>query len=155
MSFKKNISGYTIIELLIVIGMISIIASIVALNFSSNRNQKSLSIALDETTSLINEARTDTLEGSSGSVYGVHFETSRAVLFKGSSFIDGTSGNKIISFDPSVSMSSIVLAGGGSNIFFKKLTGDTDQYGTLVIQQADGSMSKTITIAQTGLVSSN
>lgn len=149
-------AGYTLIEMLIVIAILGIAVSIVSLNFSASRGRHELNNDTDAVVSLINEARSRTLAGDSGSAYGIHVESSKAVLFSGATFAADATGNKEVMMDSGIEIATIDLAGGAADIFFKKLTGDTDQYGTLVVERtAEPSDHRTISIEKTGLVNSD
>ena len=148
--------GFTLIELLLVIVIISIVATIVVYNLPSERATQALSNNEDDVVSLLNEARSRTLSGDGALQYGVHLEANRAVLFPGTTFVDGASSTKEVDFDSQVSLSNISLAGTTSNVVFQKISGATDEYGTLVLSNSDTTpRTKTITISKTGLVSGN
>ena len=146
--------GATLIEIIIVVLMVGILSTVVALNFGAFRGTQSLTNSVDESIALLNEARSRTLAGDGGTVYGVHFETSRAVLFAGG-FTDGASGNKIVSFGSEVQMTAHTLAGGGSDVLFKRISGDTDQSGTIVLGRTTGGATTTIVVTGAGSVSTN
>ena len=148
--------GFTLIELLIVIIILVIAATIVSFNFSAHKTTQALNNGEDETVSLLNEARSRTLAAENNIQYGVHFSSSKAILFSGTTFIDGAAGNKEVDFDSTITMSSILLAGGGSDVVFQKMTGETSAYGTLILQKTATTLGqKTITITKPGLVSGN
>ena len=77
------------------------------------------------------------------------------MLFAGTTYSSSATSNKEYDLDGATSITSISLAGGTSNMIFKKLTGDTDQYGTIVITSSPGSATKTITVSKNGLVNGN
>ncbi len=154
-NISKN-SGMSLVEVLIVVALFGIIVGIVGFSFSGYRNSQALSNAENETVALVNEARSRTLAGDSANAYGIHLEASRVVLFVGSSFIDTATSNRVVSFDNTITMTSLSLAGGGSDVIFKKLTGGTDQYGSFVLQQiSNPSNQKTININKLGSMSYN
>ena len=156
---KKNTyntnRGFTLIEMLIVIVLVTTISTIVFYNVSSRRTTQVLGNSEDEIVALVNEARGSTISGNNGTQYGVHFETTKAVLFAGTTYSSSATSNKEYDLDGATSITSISLAGGTSNMIFKKLTGDTDQYGTIVITSSPGSATKTITVSKNGLVNGN
>lgn len=155
---QKNTKGSTLVETLVVVGIVMVIAGIVSLSFSSFRYGQALPNDVDDVTALLNEARSRTISGDAGAQYGVHFQSDRAVLFVGNTYVAGAVGNKTIIVNPMIIITSISLNGGGVDVVFNKLTGETSQYGTLVEKYNDGSINppnKTITISKTGLVSSN
>ena len=155
---KKYRGGTTLIEVLVVVVIVMIIAGIVFLSFSSFRYGQALPNDVDEVTALLNEARSRTISADAGAQYGVHFDADKAVLFVGNTYTVGAAGNKQVIVNPMIQITSVFLNGGGTNVVFDKLTGETSQYGTLVEKYNDGSVNpphKTITISKTGLVSSD
>ena len=78
---QKN--GYTLIELAIVIAIIGIILAIVIVPLSKFRKQEALQNTTNAITSILNEARTKTLAGYNNTTYSVRIESTRAILFVG------------------------------------------------------------------------
>jgi len=155
---KKN-KGISAIEIVMVIAILAIVVAVVLPSLTGFRNGQSLKNTTDDIVSLLNQARMQTLSSENSTYYSVHFEMTRAVLFSGGTFSDSNSSNKVITFDNLVIIPAnggINLNGGDVNVNFTRLTGDTNQYGTIIIQLAsDSSKQKTITINKTGIVSSN
>ena len=151
MLFKKR--GYTAIEILLVIGIMGILMSIVGLSFSSFRNSNILSIEVENIVSLISQARNDTLSSKNDTVYGVHVEGGRVVLFDGATFSEPDPENIEILLYSSVTLTDISLGGNGTDIIFKRLSGKTDGHGTMLLVLTNATTTrKTITIYSTGLV---
>ena len=148
--------GFTLIEMIVAIAIITILASIVALNLGSFRETQGISNASDEIIALVNQARSRTLAADGGTNYGVHFDSNEAVLFAGSTYAAGTPGNITVPVDPSIEISDVSLAGSGSDVVFDMLTGDTDDYGTIGIRRLTAATGeKTLTIEKTGAISQN
>ncbi|MFA5773588.1 MAG: prepilin-type N-terminal cleavage/methylation domain-containing protein [Candidatus Paceibacterota bacterium] len=154
---KRN-KGISIIEILIVISIIVIISAIAIPNFSKFHNQQALRNTTEDVISLLNEARNSTISSKNSNTYGVHFQSDKVILFAGSSFNDSPS-NKQINLDSSViipATGGINLNGGGSDIIFARITGDTTNNGTIVIQLvSDTTQQKIITISKIGVIGSN
>lgn len=145
--------GFTIIEILIVIVVLTIIATIVASAFSRFNNNQSLQSATAQIVSVLDEARSKTLASYDNSVYGVHLQSDKTVLFKGEVFSPSSSDNKDFIFSSKISISDISLSGGESEIIFKRLMGKTDHSGTITLSLiSDSSKFKTITIQPSGII---
>jgi hypothetical protein len=87
----------------------------------------------------------------------VHFESNKVTLFVGEVYSSGASTNEVLTFNSIVSIptSGGINIGGGSDVIFKRLTGDTIG-GTIIIQLVSNTaIKKTISISKTGLVSIN
>ncbi|MDO8590467.1 MAG: prepilin-type N-terminal cleavage/methylation domain-containing protein, partial [bacterium] len=148
--------GFTLIEILIVLVIAGIITLIVTGAFSKATGREALDKETALTLSLLNQARSQTLSAKGALTYGVHFETTKAVLFIGPTYSSGASSNVTEPMNPLVEISDITLAGGGSDVVFNRLTGETGQIGTVTLSLvASSTQSKTITVFATGLVSSN
>lgn len=145
--------GFTLIEIIVAIAIVLIIAVFSFISLSAFRENQSLKNAVNETVSLINQARSQTLSSQEFSQYGVHFETSRAVLFKGAVFLEPSADNIIFNLPSLVEISGISLNGGGADLIFQKLTGKTDEFGIIVLRaKNDISKTKTIEIKNTGII---
>ena len=107
----------------------------------------------EQVIALLNEARSRTVSGDQNMQYGVHIQTNKVVLFQGTVFSDGIATNREVLFDSGNHAESISLGGGVSDAIFKKMTGETDGYGTFLLKNASGSSQKTITITKVGLAS--
>ena len=100
----------------------------------------------------------NTLSSKDFSQYGVHFEEQKVVLFKGAIFTEPNSNNKEVKISSPVEIYNISLNGGGSNVVFQKLTGKTNEYGTISFQSPEisgclpgaPSIKKIITIQSSG-----
>lgn len=154
----KYNKGVTLLEITIVVGILAIMVAIITPSFANFRNKQAVENTTQDLVSLLNEARTNTLLSKSSVFYSVHLETNRAVLFDGGTFDTNDSSNKVITFDTQVSVPSagISLNGGEVDVSFDRLTGDTSDYGTIIVSLiSNTSISKTITVNQLGVVSSN
>ena len=151
--------GISIIEILVVISIIVILAIIILPNLSRFRNERTLSNTTQDIISLLNKARSDTISSFNSNSYGVHFETDKIVYFAGTTYNSSDSNNSIINLDSSVTIpvsGGINLNGGGGDVIFTRLTGDTAGYGTIVVRlSSDATRQITITINKTGAISSN
>ena len=151
----KLVWGFTALEILIALAVVLILAAIVSGGFSSFRKEQILSGTAENIFSFVNEARAKTLSSKEDSVYGVHFENSRAVIFKGQNFSEGAPDNEIFYLPAAAEISQVSLAGGGAEAIFKRLTGETGQSGTVVIRLKGGTKTKTVVIQKSGLAEIN
>lgn len=150
--------GISLIEILVVVSILAIIVAIVVPNFSKFHNQQALRNTTEDVISLLNEARNNTISSKDSNTYGIHFETGKATLFTGTAYTVSASNKQII-FDKAVSIPTsggIILNGGGSDVIFNRLTGETTKYGTVIIRLiSDASSQKTINISKLGVIGSN
>jgi prepilin-type N-terminal cleavage/methylation domain-containing protein len=154
----KYKSGFSFLEMIIVIAIIGILLAIVAPSFSNFRNRQVVRNTTEDIVALLNKARTNTLLSKNSTYYSVHLSTTSATLFTGGTYDASSSSNEVITFDTLVTVpsASVSLNGGGSDVTFDRLTGDTSQYGTIQIKLvSDSNVKKTITINKLGIISSN
>ena len=148
--------GFTLVELLIVITIAGLISVLTMGVFSKMVEREVLDKKTAIVVSLLNQARASTLSAQNAQSYGVHFESGKAVLFIGPTYSAGATTNKEEIVGGRVSIPTITLAGGESNVLFNRLTGATAQTGTVTLSLiASPAQTKVITINGTGVVSSN
>lgn len=161
---KKNklVSGFTLIEVLIVLVVIVIISSIVVLSLSKFRNEQALKNTTVDIVSLLNKARQNTLSSVNSTNYSVHFEEGKAVLFIGNKYEEDDPTNEEILFTSVVNIPTIGginISGGGNEINFERLTGEVTNgtiSSTIIVRLInDITKQKTIIINKTGIISSN
>ncbi|MDD5050302.1 MAG: prepilin-type N-terminal cleavage/methylation domain-containing protein [Candidatus Pacebacteria bacterium] len=154
-SFKKSTyhfrEGFSALELLAVIAILGIIVTLTYTSFASLRRGKNLDTETLSVLSLLEKARADTLGAKGASQYGVHFETTKAVFFSGGTYVSGNASNITMILNPLIQISSINLTGGGAEVIFDRLSGKTEEAGTLTLSLVSASSSKTIAIGATGL----
>ncbi len=152
----RNGRGFTAIEFLIALSVLAVLTTIIFVSMSSFRNSKALQMVSEDILSLIDEARGDTLSAKDGYSYGVHFESAKIVIFRGTVYSSSDSSNKTVDVDGAVDVYNVSLTGGGQDVLFQRLTGKTGQNGTVMIRlKSDNSKTKTITIEVSGIASSN
>jgi Tfp pilus assembly protein PilE len=141
--------GFGLISLLAALAVIGIVCWLTILAFSNYRAHHSVQAGAEQVLSTLAAAREKTLAGINNSQYGVHFQSDRLILFRGASY-PGTTV-QTIDLDSTITIPTITLAGGGTNVIFNRLTGATAQTGTIVVRLAsDATQSIIITIAATG-----
>jgi len=154
MSIKQSNSqvGLTIIEIVIVISMIVVLATLSFQVFNVFIKRQALDKNAQQIASQIKEARSATLASRDDSVYGVHITATRTVMFKGTTFVESDSYNREFGLNVRVNATTS-LNGDGNDILFDRLTGATDQYGSVtLLLVASTTITKVISIGATGIV---
>ncbi len=148
----KKSHGFTIVEIMIVIAMLVLTVSVAVFIFSSFRKNNALNIGQEKIVNLLKIARSNTIASKEGDVYGVHLTQTTATLFKGRVYADLDPNNSTYTLSGFIEISNIDLVGGGNDIIFDKLTGETSQSGTTTIRLiSDTTETKDIFIRKTGL----
>ena len=139
--------GLTMLEILISIAVIAVVVIIIASALAAFRRSADLASAVDGVSAQLREARRRTIESKDASRWGVHVESSRTTLFKGATYLPGAADNEVSG------LPSTVTIAGLTDIVFKRISGDTDNSGTLTITSTqDTSKTKTIIIRSSGLI---
>lgn len=143
--------GFTMIEILVAIGVLAIIGTTVFVGFSTATESADLKTSAFKVVDALQFARTRTIASLASSQYGVHFEQTQYVLFRGAAYSALDPDNIVYPLSSRVEIADITLAGGGSDVVFDRLTGKTAQEGTLSVRVvADPSQLKIVEISVAG-----
>ncbi|MBX4189125.1 prepilin-type N-terminal cleavage/methylation domain-containing protein [Candidatus Parcubacteria bacterium] len=147
--------GFTLLEIMIAVVVVAIVSSIIISVFSSLNNRQSLDSSAELVKSVLERAQSLTLSSQGDTQYGVHFNASEVILFKGTTYSSTDSNNATTTINPRVTISSLNLNGGGSEVLFNRLTGGTNQYGTTTLSLVSASTTeRRVLISQTGNIQS-
>ena len=149
LSFKH---GFTLVELLVVVAIMSVVSMIIFNTFVTFKTNQALNMDTDTVVEVLRQARNQTLTSKNSSSYGVHFSSTKVTLFVGTSYIVGSPTNQDFILSSTDTILTISLAPSGSDVVFDRLTGETVNYGTVVVSSPGISKSKTVTIYKTGLM---
>jgi prepilin-type N-terminal cleavage/methylation domain-containing protein len=152
---KLTRNGFSVIEIIIVIAIMSLLMGLAVSTFITYRKREAFNKDTETVTEILTQARAQTLQSKGGLQYGVHFATSQVTLFSGTAYATSTVSNSVYPLISTDLILNISLTGGGSDVIFKRLTGETDQNGTIVVDVPSLSQTKTVTIYKTGLIDSN
>ena len=148
--------GFTALEILIVVAIIGALVLVVLPQFSKNRELQVLKSGVQDTLSAVDKARVETLSSLNSSSYGVHFESSKVIIFKGTVFSANDANNETINIVSPASISNVTFGGvsaSSGEVYFSRLSGTPNKVGTITLSTS--SFSKTITIFATGVASVN
>ena len=141
------------IEILIVVAILVITTGIIIISLSQINSSQALDKGTSLVVSVLDEARSLTLSAKDDSQYGVYFQDSGVILFKGDTYSSFDPENVLTTIDNRLGLRNFSLVGGGSSVAFKRLKGSTNQYGTLeVFLKASTTMMHTINISATGVI---
>lgn len=153
MNIRNWNSGFTLIELVLGISILGILMLIGTWHWRGAENEQALSKDTLGLISIFEEARSLAVSSKSNSAFGVHMSSSTISVFQGDTY---TGSNTIITnynLNSLVQVYSINLNGGGNNVFFERLTGNTSQNGNIKLSLInDASSSSTVTILASGIV---
>ena len=130
---RSKQSGVTLIELIIVISLLSIILTIGSVNLFRPTEQASLETASTSLTSLLRESQnkatnTDSQGDPASDDYGVHFESDKAILFKGATYSNGDPANFEVSLPSNITATPNLPCpsppGNCNNVVFQRISGE-------------------------------
>lgn len=110
----KRRSGFTIIEVLIVVGLFMVLVGIGTINTSRTAQTVSLQSVYDEVVAAAGAQQLYAMTGRVGALgtngsHGVRFEPDQYILFAGTSYTAGDSANVITELPPNMTFSTIDL----------------------------------------------
>jgi len=151
--FSSPSRGVTYLEILFVITIIGMLSILGLWYFTRANTAEALKKDAQGLTAILSEARSLSLSSKNAVKYGVHLEEFQAVLFQGTSYNSSDTNNRYQPFNRAVHMLSHSLNGGGDEILFSRLTGETDNYGSVTLSLINNSLSSTtITISSAGVI---
>jgi len=142
-STKKLSRGFTLVEIMLVVGIIGLLTTISTSVYNSFKTHENLEITTIGVVEAIRHAQGNSQSGKGDSSWGVKVLASSAVIFKGSSY-----ASRDTSADQSLGFSGGVEASGLSEIVFTKIIGSTTDTGTVTLTNSYGS--KNILINEKG-----
>ncbi len=150
--------GTTIIELVLVIGLVAILGVIFLVNLQGRKGKTELTTTAQQVAALLREAQSRSMTQSSSTAWGVHFENSTGTspfyaLFATSYSTSSRRG--YYRLPPTVNYATSSLASGASKeISFTQITGAASASTSVTIFSiSDVSQSSTISVASSGAVS--
>jgi prepilin-type N-terminal cleavage/methylation domain-containing protein len=147
--FKK--SGFSVIELLIVIAITLSISAVTYFSYSAFSGYQTLEKQTDVAHSMIEKARLQALNSKDFSEFGIKFASSSVTLFQGVVYSPSATSNQMYSLTSRIQISSISLTGNVSEMYFNNVTGEPSATGTITFMLNNATSTKVITIFGTGL----
>lgn len=135
--------GFSLLEVLIVLGIVALIAGISTTTFNNFRSHENLEIAATSVVEALRHAQANAQSGKGDSAWGVKMLPSSTVIFKGTSY-----AGRDTAADQPFSFSGGVVASGLSEIVFIKVMGATENTGTVTLTNSYGT--KNIEINEKG-----
>ncbi|MBI5400651.1 MAG: prepilin-type N-terminal cleavage/methylation domain-containing protein [Candidatus Yonathbacteria bacterium] len=147
----STLRGFTVFELLIVVAILGVLLATILPSLLNFRRYSILNTEAQELVTMINRARLLSVSSKNDQRFGMHFEAGKIVIFQGSTYSSGATTNEAHTFDRSLTLSSIVINGGGSELLFEKVTGATSQNATTTLLVTGTMASTTVIVRPTGV----
>ncbi len=151
-NYKLQIQGFTLIELLLSLAILIIVGIIAGNAFFNFRAQAALNRSTQEVVSTLRQAASKTVSAEGPSSWGVHFASTSAILFKGTSYSQATT-TQVFKLEGGLEIANLSLNSATSDVVFLRPKGDTNNYGTLNVRRIDQTKSRLIRIERSGLIS--
>jgi prepilin-type N-terminal cleavage/methylation domain-containing protein len=142
---QQNKSGFTIIELLIVIAIMTIIGAVFLPVSIDYQQRNDLDVAQTTFAQSIRRAQQMSMSGEGDSQWGVNMITGNIVIFKGSTY-----AGRDTTFDENYSISTSITNSGQTEYDFSKTTGTPAQVGAVTF--VNGNYQKTVSVNAYGVV---
>ena len=153
--------GFTLVEVILVMGMLAVIAGVVFVNQIRPQNVASLdgvaaTLVADIKSQQVKAMAGDSVSASSAQAHGVRIQSGTYTLFKGSSYSAGDTDNFTVTAATGVTLSTTFAS---SVLIFTKATGDITSFvngqNTITLTSAATGTSKVITLNRYGAVTVN
>jgi prepilin-type N-terminal cleavage/methylation domain-containing protein len=144
--------GFTLIELIVVMGIFAALTGIATINLSNARSKTSLTSATEVFVADLKSQQVRSMageedSGSSASAHGIHFEENSYTLFKGSSYSPSGSRNFRINLPQGTEFSPV-----NSDVVFEVGSGEIAGDTVVTIRRVSDGNQKEVIINRYGVV---
>ena len=137
--------GFSLIEIIVVLGIISILAGISVVGYTRFRSQSNLEIATGIMVQALRFAKSNSEQVNNNSNWGVYVNSEEITVFSGTNY-----ASRDTSKDKKVLLPSGVTVSGLSEIIFEKVSGSVGVTGSIIITSPD--TTKNISINEKGTI---
>jgi type II secretory pathway pseudopilin PulG len=156
---KRSTSGFTLIELIVTLGVFIVISGIVLVNITGQRTQTDINDVTEQIGATLRQAQSDSMAQENGVSWGVHFENSTGTSPFYALFYSSYSSSTIVGHYPlpaSVAYNTSTFASGAMlDVIFSQVTGVSSVSTSIMLYmpKESAALSSTISIASSGAIS--
>lgn len=152
-SSKTGSYGFTLVELMVVMGILATLIGIVTINLSGAQQKVSVNSTIQVIISDMKEQQIKAMIGDTegrptASSYGVHFDANQYVLFNGSAYSSTDTSNFAVPLSPNLQFTTPI------DIIFSRASGELITSASVTVQNITNSEQKTIQLNRYGVVTS-
>jgi len=143
--------GFSVIEILIVIGIVGVLSAVAVVNFNGSKITKIRQITTNNIVFALEKQKSFAEAGKGGLSQGIKFDENSYTTFSGSSYNASDLTNETLEIDSNIGIS---VEGATSSVIFSRITGDVGGASTITIyEKNDVTKKTTITIGSLGDIS--
>lgn len=147
MTIKSSQAGFTLVELLLSLAVITVVAGLTLPVYASFQTRNELDLTAQKIASQLRRAQTYSRAVSGDSQWGVAVQSGAATLYKGASY-----ATRDTTYDETVSIPGTIALSGVSDVPFAELTGYPTTTGAIILT-LDADDIRTVSINAKGMVS--
>lgn len=143
---KRRFEGFTLFEVMLVVGIIGFLAVLAIPFYQSFQVTSQLDNATQELIQNLRRAQARAMASDGFMAWGVHLENKRYVLFRGS-YSSADPFNEVNDLPAALSLTNNI----GQDIVFTRVSGAASSVGSLILRTSSGQTS-TISLNQLGVI---
>lgn len=142
--------GFTLMEVLVVLAIVSVLVVIAVSNFRSSKDKKELDSLVNSIVFDLEQAKANAMSGKNGQNQGIKFNASSYVTFGGSAYIASNQSNVTVPVTAGYQLAN-TIPGTDDAIVFSRITGNTNVTATVTVSRiSDATKKKDIVIGNLG-----
>jgi prepilin-type N-terminal cleavage/methylation domain-containing protein len=162
MHFLKNQKGFSILEVILAMSVLTILLGIATINLFSAANKTyqnttAATLYADLKTQQTRAMNGDTGTSTAAGAYGVYFQPTQYILFRGASYSSSNPSNFAVKIPDDVNFTNITFS--NQQIIFASGSGEFANFASnqnsVIIRNVEGLGQKTVTLNRFGVVISN
>lgn len=144
MRHRQHKAGFTLLELLLSITLLTIILAVSSPIYFMYKNRNDLDLSSDLVANSVRRAQTEAQAVDLDSTWGVYVQNSGVSVFKGNTY-----ATRDTSYDEYFDFPSVITVSGPQEIVFSKVVGDPNVTGTITLTSLNNE-SRTVQINRKG-----
>lgn len=143
---NTRVHGFTLLEVLLSIGIITILTGIMLPVYRPFQTQNNLDVAAQIITQTLHRAQVLSQSGQSDAQWGVYVQTGSTTLFQGVTY-----ASRSMSFDELYEISPAIVISGAQEFVFTKLRGELSVASASITLSTE-SQSRTLSVNKKGMI---